>query len=113
MRAVLHRVSEDIAIYARIERVPVTVAFVLRLLLITPGFQFVLSRRVQELLAEVPLVGRVLRRVHWWLTCLIFSAELALSEKTVATYRGRIAEKMGLSTNVELTRYAMQHGLVD
>ena len=27
-------------------------------------------------------------------------------------YRGRIAEKMGLSTNVELTRYAMQHGLV-
>lgn len=40
-------------------------------------------------------------------------AELALSVKTVATYRSRIAEKMGLSTNVELTRYAMQHGLVE
>jgi DNA-binding NarL/FixJ family response regulator len=36
-----------------------------------------------------------------------------LSAKTVATYRSRIAEKMGLSSNVELTRYAMQHGLVD
>ncbi|MEO5715340.1 MAG: response regulator transcription factor [Luteolibacter sp.] len=41
------------------------------------------------------------------------SSALALSEKTVATYRSRIAEKMGLSSNVELTRYAMRHGLVD
>ena len=40
-------------------------------------------------------------------------AELALSEKTVATYRARIAEKMGMSTNVDLTRYAMRHGLVE
>ncbi len=40
------------------------------------------------------------------------SSDLALSEKTVATYRSRISEKMGLSTNVDLTRYAMQHGLV-
>lgn len=41
------------------------------------------------------------------------SADLALSEKTVATYRSRISEKMGLSSNVELTRYAMQNGLVE
>ncbi len=40
------------------------------------------------------------------------SAELSLSEKTVATYRSRISEKMGLSSNVDLTRYAMQNGLV-
>lgn len=40
-------------------------------------------------------------------------SDLALSVKTVATYRSRIAEKMGISSNVELTRYAMQHGLVD
>jgi two-component system invasion response regulator UvrY len=39
--------------------------------------------------------------------------ELALSEKTISTYRSRIAEKMGLSNNVDLTRYAMRHGLVD
>lgn len=39
-------------------------------------------------------------------------SELALSVKTVATYRTRIAEKMGLTSNVEITRYAMQHGLV-
>jgi len=40
-------------------------------------------------------------------------AELALSEKTVATYRARISEKMDLPTNVDLTRYAMRHGLVE
>jgi two-component system invasion response regulator UvrY len=40
-------------------------------------------------------------------------AELALSEKTVATYRSRISEKMGLPTNVDLARYAMRHGLID
>ena len=41
------------------------------------------------------------------------SSDLALSEKTVATYRSRISEKMGLSSNVDLTRYAIQNGLVN
>jgi two-component system invasion response regulator UvrY len=40
-------------------------------------------------------------------------AELALSQKTVSTYRARISEKMGHPTNVDLTRYAMRHGLVN
>ncbi len=39
--------------------------------------------------------------------------ELALSEKTVATYRTRISEKAGLKTNVEIARYALKQGLVD
>jgi two-component system, NarL family, invasion response regulator UvrY len=41
------------------------------------------------------------------------AAELSLSEKTIGTYRMRISQKIGLSTNVELARYAMQHKLVD
>ena len=41
------------------------------------------------------------------------SSELALSEKTVATYRSRITEKTGLTSLVEMTRYALQHGLVE
>jgi two-component system invasion response regulator UvrY len=56
---------------------------------------------------------QVLRLIALGKTVKEISAELALSAKTVATYRSRIAEKMGLSSNVELTRYAMQHGLVD
>jgi two-component system, NarL family, invasion response regulator UvrY len=35
-----------------------------------------------------------------------------LSVKTVSTYRTRLLEKMGMSTNAELTRYALQQGLV-
>jgi two-component system, NarL family, invasion response regulator UvrY len=56
---------------------------------------------------------QVLRLIALGKTVKEISTELALSAKTVATYRSRIAEKMGLSSNVELTRYAMQHGLVD
>ena len=41
------------------------------------------------------------------------AGELALSEKTVGTYRNRLAKKMGLGTNVELARYALKHRLVD
>jgi len=41
------------------------------------------------------------------------AAELALSEKTVATYRTRISENAGLKTNVEIARYALKHGLVE
>ncbi len=35
-----------------------------------------------------------------------------LSVKTVSTYRARLLEKMGMGTNAELTRYAIQNGLV-
>ncbi len=41
------------------------------------------------------------------------AAALSLSEKTIETYRTRISRKMGLSTNVELTRYAVQNKLID
>lgn len=38
--------------------------------------------------------------------------ELSLSPPTIATYRGRVLEKLGLASTVELVRYAMEHGLV-
>lgn len=37
---------------------------------------------------------------------------LSLSIKTVSTYRTRILEKMDLRSNADLTRYALQHGLL-
>jgi DNA-binding NarL/FixJ family response regulator len=40
------------------------------------------------------------------------AAELALSIKTVSTYRARILAKMGLSTTAELIQYAIRNGLV-
>ena len=52
--------------------------------------------------------------------CLIASGKtggeiaelLCLSDKTISTYRARILEKMNLSTNADLTRYAITNGLV-
>jgi two-component system invasion response regulator UvrY len=37
---------------------------------------------------------------------------LELSPKTVSTYRARVLEKMGASTNADLVRYAALHGLI-
>jgi DNA-binding NarL/FixJ family response regulator len=37
---------------------------------------------------------------------------LGLSPSTVTTYRARILEKMRLSSNAELARYALEHGLL-
>lgn len=39
--------------------------------------------------------------------------ELALSVKTISTHRTRLLRKMGLSTNAEITYYAVKSGLVD
>ncbi|AUB82722.1 response regulator [Candidatus Thiodictyon syntrophicum] len=40
------------------------------------------------------------------------SSTLSLSPKTVSTYRQRIYEKLGVHTDVDLTRLAMRHGLI-
>ncbi|MBI1892207.1 MAG: response regulator transcription factor [Burkholderiales bacterium] len=37
---------------------------------------------------------------------------LHLSPNTVTTYRARILEKMGMGSNAELTRYALENGLI-
>ena len=55
----------------------------------------------------------VLRRIALGRTLKEIAAELALTEKTVGTYRARITQKTGLSSKVEITRYALQHKLVD
>lgn len=39
--------------------------------------------------------------------------ELSLSVQTIHTYRSRLKEKMSMKSNVELTRYAIENGLID
>ncbi len=55
----------------------------------------------------------VLRLVATGQTIKEIAAALSLSEKTIGTYRSRISEKLSLSTNVELARYALKHRLVE
>lgn len=58
---------------------------------------------------------------EYQIMCLIASGkkvneiaeELSLSVQTVHTYRARIKEKMGLQSNVEFTRYALEQNLID
>jgi two-component system invasion response regulator UvrY len=40
------------------------------------------------------------------------SAKLCLSPKTTSTYRYRLFEKLGVENDVELTRFAIRHGLI-
>jgi two-component system invasion response regulator UvrY len=40
------------------------------------------------------------------------AVQMKLSVKTVSTYRTRLLDKMHMTTNAELTRYALQNGLV-
>jgi DNA-binding NarL/FixJ family response regulator len=54
----------------------------------------------------------VMRGIASGKTASEVAAEMKLSVKTVSTYRARLLEKMGMSTNAELTRYAIENHLV-
>ena len=56
---------------------------------------------------------QVLRLLASGLTVGGIAERLSLSVKTVSTYRARLLQKMGMSNNAELTRYALENGLVD
>jgi two-component system invasion response regulator UvrY len=68
-------------------------------------------RPPQELLSDREF--QVLRLIASGRIVSEIARELALSVKTISTYRTRILEKMGLRNNAELMHYAMQHELVE
>ena len=55
----------------------------------------------------------VLRMIASGKTASQIAEELHLSVTTVSTYRARILEKMGMTNNAELMRYAIDNRLVD
>jgi DNA-binding NarL/FixJ family response regulator len=56
---------------------------------------------------------QVLRLIASGRTATEIAGSMHLSVKTVSTYRTRILDKMGLKHNAELTRYALEHHLVE
>lgn len=54
----------------------------------------------------------VLKRLAEGLSLVRIAEQLHLSSSTVTTYRARVLEKMGMKSNAELTRYAIEHGLL-
>lgn len=56
---------------------------------------------------------QVMRMIASGKTLKEIADELALSVKTVSTYRSRILDKTGMKNNAELTHYSFKHRLVD
>ncbi len=56
---------------------------------------------------------QVLRMIAFGRTIREIADEINISEKTVSTYRTRILEKMRMTRNAELIRYAVQNKLVE
>jgi len=71
-----------------------------------PGAQ----RAPHELLSDREF--EVMRRIGSGLTLGQIASDLSISTKTVSTYRTRILEKMAMTSNADLVRYASAHGLI-
>ena len=56
---------------------------------------------------------QTMRMLASGLTVGKIAEELSLSVKTISTYRARLLDKMEMSSNAEITRYALENGLVD
>lgn len=90
------------------------------------GLRFITEEVAQLLASHVDVVSERaahadLSKREFQVMCRIASGktvgeigdELALSVKTVSTYRTRVLEKLGLRHNAEIVRYALKHGLVE
>lgn len=85
---------------------------------LTPAVSECMMREIQQ-----PITGaqphqllsdrefEVLRLIAEGMPLADMARQLNLSPKTVSTYRARILEKLGLSSNAELMRYAFDQGL--
>jgi len=65
---------------------------------------------------NVRLTGReneVVRQIAHGATYREIAEDLGISEKTVATYRERASEKLGVRTRAELVRWAIEHGMIE
>ena len=56
---------------------------------------------------------QVLRMLGSGRTISDIARDLGLSVKTISTYRGRVLDKLGMKSNAELMRYAIENHLLD
>jgi two-component system invasion response regulator UvrY len=90
---------------------------------ITSGGKYISPSIAERLASEFASPGKLphekLSDREFQILCMIASGKslkeigemLCISGKTVSSYRARILEKMGMSTNSDLTRYALEHHL--
>jgi DNA-binding NarL/FixJ family response regulator len=93
--------------------------------LVLSGRRYVSSALAEQLVADLDVdsdqpVHAALSEREFQILCKLASGravseiarELCLSVKTVSTYRSRVLEKMNLKSNADITRYALQNGLI-
>lgn len=86
--------------------------------------KYITPEVAEQLASQIDNTGRPLHETlsdrEFEVLCMIaegkdvqkIAKKLSLSPHTVHTYRSRIKEKLSLSTNVEMTRYAIQNKLI-
>jgi two-component system invasion response regulator UvrY len=85
---------------------------------VSPNLAEMLANSLDSDAARPPHAGlsdrefQVLCEIASGKTVSQIAQETSLSVKTVSTYRSRVLEKMKMRNNSELTRYALQNGLV-
>lgn len=92
---------------------------------IVGGGKYVSASLAEQLASELETGGRpphtTLSDREYQVMCLLASdkksseiaEELSVSLSTINTYRNRILDKMKMQSNVELTRYAIENGLIE
>jgi DNA-binding NarL/FixJ family response regulator len=93
--------------------------------LVLSGRRYVSSALAEQLVADLDVdsdqpVHAALSEREFQILCKLaggravseIARELCLSVKTVSTYRSRVLEKMNLKSNADITRYALQNGLI-
>jgi serine O-acetyltransferase len=78
---VLDKIKADARVWAEVWHTPVGIRLWLRILLLEPGFQVALSLRAQEALTAVPLVGKLLRRIVWYMTTVWHGCDIGPSAR--------------------------------
>lgn len=76
------------------------------------ALSFVNEREKSPLERLTPRETQVMLMVIRGETNKAISEKLCLSPKTTSTYRYRLFEKLGVENDVELTRFAIRHGLI-
>jgi two-component system, NarL family, invasion response regulator UvrY len=64
-------------------------------------------------LSLTPREMQVMVKVAQGVSLTAIGVQMCVSVKTIGSHRSRILEKLGISSNAELVKYAVRHGLVD
>lgn len=95
------------------------------ILKVIKGGRYVSSKMAEQMVVEISSSDKApherLSDRELEVLCMIASgktvgdiaAQLALSDKTISTYRRRILDKMGMNSSAELTHFAIRNGLVE